>query len=218
MNRGQLRTLVLSWLDDPNGTYFTPAQVNVWLNNAQKEAQKQLVQAGENWYVSKASTTLIQNQDTYSLPLDFLKVNKLAILLSGVTPNQVRQTLTWVTLIELDQVSMTTGTPACYTIRKNCLVIRPIPDNTNTLYLDYTYLVADMNSDLAVPDVPTQYQEYLAVLATIDGFLKDQRDPSPMLTKKDYYLSLMKQDAENRNVDQPRMVVVTEPGSAGYLF
>ena len=40
MTRSDLRTAVLSWADDNQGAYFTAAQVNVWLNMAQREVQK----------------------------------------------------------------------------------------------------------------------------------------------------------------------------------
>lgn len=218
MNQLQLRNLCYSWLDDLNGTYFLPAQVNVWLNNAQREVQKQLIQSGDNWYTIRASTSTVQNQDTYAVPMDFLKINKLEVLLSGQNPNQFRTMVVPVTLVQLDQVSMTAGTPGAYCLRKNCIVMRPIPDNIYTLYLDYTYRVADMTANSSIPDVPAQYHEYLAVLATLDGLTKDGRDPTPMLTKKDYYLSLMKQDSNDRNVDAPRTVVVTDGCDFGTLY
>ncbi len=218
MNLGQLRTLCLSWLDDPSATYFTPAQVNVWLNNAQRECQKQLIQAGQQWYTTFVSTTLVLNQDTYAVPTDFLKVNKMQVLLSGVTPNQNRTLINPVTLVQIDQVSMTTGTPAAYAMRKNSFVLRPIPDQALTLYMDYTYRVSEMTTDSSLPDVPNQYHEYLAVLATLDGLFKDQREPQAMMAKKDYYLGLMKQDAAERRIDAAREVVVTDSWDIGVLF
>ncbi len=218
MNLGQLRSLCYSWLDDLNGTYFLPAQVNVWLNNAQRECQKQLIQAGDNWYTIRSSTQTVQNQDTYAVPMDFLKINKLEVLLSGQNPNQYRAMITPVTLVQLDQVSMTSGTPGAYCLRKNCIVMRPIPDNIYTLYLDYTYLVSDMTSDSSIPDVPPQYHQYLAVMATLDGLTKDGRDPSSMMAKRDSYLGLMKQDSQDRNVDCPRTVVVTDGNDIGTLY
>lgn len=217
MNLSDLKNLTWSWLDDPNHTYFTSSQVTTWLNNGLKECQKQLIQAGENFYVTRASTQTIANYDTYALPSDFLKLNKLELLLSGTTPNEVRQTLRFSTLVEIDNVSMTTGTPAAYTLKKNCLLLRPIPDIVYTLYMDYSYLVADMTSDGSIPDVPIQYHEYIAILATIDGLLKDQRDASTFLAKKDFYLSLMKQDAEQRRVDSSREVISTD-ADFGYLW
>ncbi len=218
MQLSDLQTLVLSWLDDPNAGYFTLSQVNVWLNNAQREVQKQLIQAGENWYVVKTSTATVASAETYDLPTDFLKLHKLEVLVSGTTPNEVRQGIMPVTLMQLDQVSMGTGLPEVYCIKKSCLILRPIPDQIYTLYMHYSPRVADMVNSSDQPDVPPQYHEYIAVLATIDGLLKDQRDQSAFLEKKRSYLELMKQDAQNRQVDVPRMVREVEPVSGGYLF
>lgn len=219
MNRGELRTLALSWLDDLAGTYFTESQMNVWLNNAQREVAKQLIQSGEQWYTTRASTGIGPNYTVYTLPEDFLRVDKLQILISGTVPNQNFQLLTPVTLVQLAQLSPPSiGTPSAYAIRKNYLVITPIPSQAYTIYMDYTYRVADMGSDTDIPDVPPQFQEYIAVLAAADGFLKDQRDPSMIMAKKEYYLQLMKQDSQNRNVDAPRMVVATDLSDVTFNF
>lgn len=216
MNFGQLKTMVWTWLDDPNHLYFTDSVVSTWLNNAQKETQKQLIQAGENFYVTKVYANTVADTDTYALPDDFLKLNKLQIATSGTgTVTEVRQGISPVTLVQLDQVSMSTGTPAVHCIRKNCITLRPIPSQAWRIYLDYSYLVADMTEDSNVPDVPEQYHEYLAVLATLDGFLRDRRDPSSMIEKRDFYRDMMKQDAEDRHVDAPREVVVTEEWGSG---
>lgn len=214
----ELQTLVLSWLDDPLAAYFTLPQVKVWLNNAQREAQKQLLQAGENWYVTKVSTSTVTDMESYTLPDDFLKLHKLEFVVSGTGVNEVRQMITPVTLTQLDQVSMTTGQPAVYCLKKDCIILRPIPDQIYTLYMFQSGRVTDMVADGDEPDVPPQYHEYLAILAALDGFLKDQRDPSPFMAKKDGYLAMMKQDENNRTVDVPRMVRETDCWDGGFLF
>lgn len=218
MNFGQLQTLVLSWLDDPLAGYFTIPQISVWLNNAQREAQKQLIQAGSNWYVISAHTNLIQDQDTYVQPENFLKVNRFLVVLSGTGVNTNYQTMSFAPLIQLQTSYAIQGPPSAYAIKKNCFQVRPFPDQNYEVQLDYSYRVGDMTNALDVPDVPDQYQEYIAVLATLDGFLKDQRDPTPFLTKRQYYLDLMKQDAEDRYQDQPKQVLCVDDYSWGYNF
>ena len=211
MNLGQLKTLVCSWLDDPQMTYFTPANLTVWLNNAQRECQKQLIQTGENYYTQKSSTTMVVNQPDYTLPSGFMRCHKLEIVTSGSGVNEVRQMLAPVTLVQLDQVSMSTGQPEAYNIKRNCVSVRPIPDTAFTTYLHWSYEVADMANDTDVPDVPRRYHEYVAVLAALDGFVKDGRDMSQLLAKKESYQQLMKQDAQEVHVDVPRDIIVTEP-------
>ncbi len=67
-----------------------------------------------------------------------------------------------------------------------------------------------MSSDSDTPDCPEDYQEYIAVLATYDCFIKDDRPPTNILTKKAYYENLMKQEMQQRSQQGPRMVVTTE--------
>lgn len=220
MNFGQLQTLVLSWLDDPAGAYFTAPQTNVWINNGQKEVQKLLLATGDLYYATRMSGTTIANQDTYALPADFKKLHKFEIVLGGTGVNQNRQTMTPVTYNQLEQVSQGTGCPAAYNIRRNIVTMRPIPDNIYPMYLHQSYQVVDMVHPADLPDVPEDYTEYIAVLATLDGFLKDQRDPSAFVAaKQDKYKEMLKIDAQQREVSAPRAVVVTEDvGGCGYLF
>lgn len=220
MTFGSLKTLVWSWLDDVNGTYFTPAEVKVWINNAQREVQKLLLQAGENYYVLKMGGLTVTNQDTYQLPTDFRKCHKFEVVLSNAgTVNEVRNTMAPVTYQQLEQVSQSTGSPVAYCIKRNVVVLRPIPDQAYTIYMHQSYRVVDMSVDADLPDVPEDYQEFIAVLATLDGYMKDQRDPSAfIIAKRDYYLNLLKQDADDRDVSAPKSVVVTESFGCGSLF
>src|ERR1044072_4285102 len=88
MNFLQLQSLVSYWLDDLNFGYFTQAQVKVWLNNAQRDTQKRLIKAGQNYYVKYCSTPLVINQRDYVLPSDFKKLHRLEVVVSGSDPNE----------------------------------------------------------------------------------------------------------------------------------
>lgn len=211
MTRAELKTLMLSWLDDPNGGYFTDANLNVWLNNAQKQVQRELIQSGELFYAKEVQTSTVANTNEYTFPTDYLRHHKLEIIQSGTFPNENRIRMQQITPVEASFFGTGTGFPSAYYLKKNSFVLVKCPDQAYTVAMLYSYLVADMTSDADTPDIPTQYHEYIALLAIEDGFLKDQRDPNPMLTmKKEYYRKLMKEDAQNRAVDTPREVVVTQ--------
>lgn len=219
-NLGQLRTLTLSWLDDLNGTYFTPAQVNVWLNNAQRELQKRLIDKGENYYVERLTGTMVVGTDTYTLPTDFKKSHKLEVVVpgtSGVT--EQRRILAPVTYVQIDAVGQTSGFPVAVCFKRNSMILRPIPDQAYTMYLHQSYQVADMVSDSDVPDCPADYAEYLAIRAVLDGLMKDQRQPNDfIMAKKEEYEKMLTIDSQRRDVSAPRMVVSTEDQSFGALY
>lgn len=213
MTRGQLRTLTLGWLNDLSAGFFTEDQINTYLNNAQKEAQKKLLQAGEEYYTICVTTPTVQDQDCYALPGDFRKLNKLKLITSNFgTANENYDLLNYATPVELDAIKGGPGKPSNYTIRRNCVILRRIPDST-PYYLGmlYSYMVADMNSDSEEPDVPAPYHEYLALLATRDGLLRDERAPSnEFLSKLDSYEKLMVEDSKQRDVSAPRYITSTE--------
>ena len=209
----EIQDLVLTWLDDADAGYFTRPQVRRFVNNALRETQKQLIQSGESWYLKCVQTNTIANKDAYALPADFLKLHRLEIITSGdgTQIQDAKAVLLPMTPMESTSVPTGPGTSSVYYLKKNCLVLKSVPDRSYPIRLLYSYAASDMVIDTEIPDVPVPYQEYLAVLATIDGFMKDQRDASQFLAgKKSSYETLMKQDANNRNVDFPRSIVRTE--------
>lgn len=213
MTRGELRGLVLSWLDDLNAGYFTEDQVNVWLNNAQYEVQKQLLDCGELWYMTCSTANTVANVGEYSLPADFAKANRLELLIAGTMTGPVGQQ-TWSAILpsslnEGAVMNYGTSQPQLVTIGRDCLILRPIPDIAYPMRLWYSYLVDPMNNDLQVPDVPPQYHEYIAVIAAWDGYMKDQRNPTIMDEKRKYYKDMMQKDQIQRNRSKPRHVIRT---------
>lgn len=220
MNLGQLRGLTLQWLDDLEAGYFTPTQVNLWLNNAQKEAQKRLLQAGQNYYLICKETTFTINQQEYVLPSDFRKLHRLEVIVSGWgTINESKYMVSPMTLNQEDLVNLTPGDPAFYVLKKSRVKVFPAPSVGYHVRLFYSYLVEDMVVDTDVPDVPEAYHEYLACLATQDGFMRDGRVPDLILKKIAEYEKQMDQDANERLVDQPRQIVETgENAQHGQFF
>lgn len=214
MNLGQLKTLVSVWLDDVNFGYFTEPQITVWLNNAQRECQKLLLQAGQNYYTKEVVTSTVVNQQDYILPTDFFDLNRVAVISAGTGPTATQYPLVYITLNQRDLVTNQAGYPQYYTLVRNRMSLFPVPNQAQSLLLTYSYLVEDMTLDSDVPDVPPEYHEFLAVLATIDGFIRDGRDMSPMMAKRAYYENMLKQAAQERNLDSPRTIVVT--GDYGY--
>lgn len=197
-------------LDDLNFGYFTLPQVKRWLNNAQFEAQKILIQSDESWFMKCVQTTCLVGQSDYVLPEDFLKTKRVQIVENTNTSNEIRTQIFPIVLSEQARFPTSNDYPATYYIKKNRLVMVPPPDNTYTIRLDYTYRLAELVNNYDVSEIPIQYHEYVVLLAAIDGFLKDDRSPSSLLAKKTWYEDLFKKDAEDRKIDAPRQVVVTK--------
>lgn len=210
MTFSSLQSMVSYIVDDLNFGYFTQAQVQFWLNNAQKEVQKKLLQTPGNWYAVPYQTLTVLNQTDYPLPSNFLKMHRVELVLSGTPPNEIKQTIAPMTIQEQDLCPTGNGTPSGHYFRQNTMVIDPAPDTGGQiLRIYYSYLVADMVNPTDVPDVPYQYQELIGLLAAHDAFIKDGRDPTPLLGKMAYYDTLFKQDAEQRTIEEGRQIATT---------
>ncbi len=214
-----LRTLVSQWVDDPQNGYFTVPTLNLFLNNAQREVQKLLIQAEDSYYTKLVTTFTVQNQQDYALPDDLLKLTRLEVIASGTGITADRRLMTNITINQQGMIGAQSGLPYVYYWQKSRLSLLPVPDNIYVLNLYYDYLVTDMILDGDVPDVPQDFHEYIAVLAAFDCFIKDDRISANITMKKDYYEKLLKQMAEDRDISGPRMVVMTEDwNGSGSLF
>lgn len=218
MNFVQLQTLTSTWLDDLNNGYFTLPQIKVWLNNAQIEAQKELISSGNTWYLKPIQTTCVYGQADYVLPQDFRILNRLEVISSGTGLSENSNALQNLTLNQKDFFQSGAGLPQAYLMKKNRIVLMPPPDNTYILRMYYSPMVADMVNDTDAPDVPAQYQEYLAILATLDGMMRDGRDTTMVMAKKAYYQAMMTTDMNERNKDSPRSIVETGSGMGSYYY
>ena len=163
MNFGEQKNLVAFWLDDLSFGYFTEAQIERWLNQAQREVQKMLLQAGENFYLKVAYTTLVANQGDYALPDDFLKVQRLELVNQGTFPNEDTTELDNITLSQKNIAGNNTGTPSFFYLTKNRLVILPTPDSAKRINLYYSQKVSDLTADGETMDIPEQYHEFPCV-------------------------------------------------------
>lgn len=221
MTRAEMRALVLFWLDDRDGGYFLTADVNILLDNGQREVQKLLLEAGEDFYTICAETSTVASQRDYALPSDFIKLMRLERITQGSDDTASTERLYPLTRNEIDVATYNTqgasqGLPYNYVINKDTFSVYPVPDSVKTLRLWYAHRVVDIASDGATPDCPEDYHEFIAILAARDCFLKDGRPLSPIESKLGYYEKLLKQVSESRADDSPRMVVAT-PGGFGSL-
>lgn len=212
MTRAEIRTLASVWLDDVSNGYFTTPQLNVWINQAQREVQKLLLNAGNEYYTTCAYTSTVADQSRYAFPTDFIKLLRLSYVINdtGDPDTSTYQRLYEITRNEQDNMVLNpSGDPVGYIINQSTFTLKPCPNRVLTLHMDYAYRVADLSGDSQVPDVPEDYHEYIAILAARDGFLRDGRDLGPIEAKLGYYEKLLKQNAQQRTQDSPRSVVRT---------
>jgi hypothetical protein len=175
MTLSEARTYVSQLVDDPDQTYFTPAVLNLFLNQSLKETQKLLCAAGNNWYLKLVRRDMVGNQRDYLLPCDFLYLNRLEIR-QGTPPNQDRQVLMSITLNQQTEFADYSDPPACFYLEKEYLILVPAPQNNSWgLYLWYSYLVPELLMDSDEADLPEEFNEFWCQKAANLCFIKDDR-------------------------------------------
>lgn len=217
MNFGDLKDYVARNVDDKNFGYFTETDIGVRVNLAQKELQKRLISANDQYFAICVKTNTVANQKTYTLPSDFLQIIRLERVISGsgdlantqqilpITPNQVNN---------YPYGLNSGGTPNNYYFQNRTIILVPTPNVVQEIRLYYSYIVDDMvnDSDEPDPNIPENLQEYIGVLATRDCLFQDNREITPIELKLKHYETLLKEIAAQRNADVSRMVVVTDSG------
>lgn len=218
MTRSEIRAYILTLLDDPTSGYFDATTLNLWINLAQREVQKHLIQAGNNYYVTPVQSLTVLDQADYVLPTDFITLHRLEVIVTGTGVNENRQALGEITTNQQDLVQITSGIPTNYYIKKNRVTVSPTPDNAYVIRLYYSPRVADLAADNETPDVPEQFMEYVAILAAYNGFIKDDRAPENLVAKKQRYEELLTKMANDRTQDVSRQVVITQNWDSGMYW
>lgn len=217
-NLAGLRTLIASWVDDKNQTYFDAATLNNWILYAQRQVQFELLGAGQNWYVIPKETTTVAGQSDYILPSDFISLQRVEYVQSGTGSQENRIPLTSLTAGQQDLVPIILAPPENYYLKKDRITLFPTPDKAYTLRIYYSPLIVDVANDSDVPDVPNEFIEYVAIVAAFNAYIKDDRAPENLIAKKAEYKEILKKMASQRKQDAARRVVDTQAYDYGAYY
>lgn len=210
MTKSEIVTYFLQLMDDPFGGYYTTTFTDLAANLAQEEVQKHLLMAGELYYVKQVQASTVQNQQDYIWPQDLLKLNRVEIITSGVTPNQIIQEITPITLNQMGAFSQTTGTPSNYCLKQDRFSLYPIPDSIWTLNLYYSYKIAALTSNSQTPDIPEIYHKVISAYMARMGKVKADTDMTNVNMLIMPFEKEMDELAQQRQYQTPRRVIETD--------
>ena len=126
-NYTELQTAVTNWLDRSD---ISSDRIKEFITLAEVRIGRRLRVRGIE---TRSTSPMVAGQEYYSLPSDFLEARRIKINTNPVnylvyrTPEQLSK----------EYPSSTTGTPKVYTIIGTEFQLKPIPDSTDDLEIDY---------------------------------------------------------------------------------
>ena len=205
----ELRVRVSTWLKDKNNGFHTVADVNSYINDAMREVHRLLVQAAQNFFFKCQKAQFVAGACEYFLPSDFIKCERLEVVLSQNDGADVTKALMPISLNEQNNYPQSKGIPDFYCLIGNKIKFFPIPNDDLFIKITYTYRLADMTLDNETPAIPEEFQEMIALLATKSGIITDG-EANPRLDEKiQMYMNTLKAAAASRVRQTGRRIIMT---------
>ena len=169
----QLRTSAYRRADQEDLTErFPTTEVTDYVNEGIGELWDMLVAAnGYSYYGVKSTIPLVNNQNSYSLPADFYKLQKVIFIGSTLGGR-----LELSRLSEADEVALMTSrsmVPLFYRVRAAYLDVYPAPFGTGSLELGYVPCATKLVNDTDTFDGINGFEEYVVCYAARRMAIKD---------------------------------------------
>ncbi|MFQ5582763.1 MAG: hypothetical protein ACE5F3_09095 [Mariprofundaceae bacterium] len=209
MNRGEIRSMARTWLNEATAGFFSDAELNSFINVSNQKLNRTIISYDPNVFTVSSTFSTVAGTKAYTLPADFQKMVRLESYLAS-DPNDI---------IKLDEITFPriegggiwpvseNGKPSRYFIRSNQMEFIPIPDAVYTLRIYYDNAKPDLNLDTDIPASPTDFHYLIAMQTAILAVPKNQGDYADNLARmySEGKESLM-ESLMGRDGDDPEMV------------
>jgi hypothetical protein len=160
VNVAEIQTYIKRQFGDESGVQVTDADIIRWINSA----QKQIVLQNESLLEETVTTNSVLGQQSYSLPVDLLKLRGIQYRASTTT---AYFRLKGYSLAEFNEKAdgwdgtTESGNPICYTIYENNITVFPIPDTSIAaafkVYYNRKPVAVSLTTD--TPELPELYHD-----------------------------------------------------------
>lgn len=209
---------------DDSSTFFTDTELLGFLNLVQQEIQQEIIRAGEDYFITQTTISIVADTSAYDLPGDFIKMRRVQdgrfqspIVIEPVTLNDPQFT----SFPQIIQGS--NGVPREYYIKGTQIVFRPTPNFTTASAVTIHYVVR--TPDFASSDstqsltIPVQWQRAVVWGITKYALFKQQTPDNFADNEYTKALKDIRQQADGRQSQKSRSVrrVKSRSGLRGYF-
>ena len=204
--RAELRTAIRQRADMENTTFVADTEINEFLAQSLLELQDFLATVyGADFIYTTDTISTVAGTSAYSLPADFLRLNRVSIVFDSIAyPFRRLESASVNQVIDVSQQQWTAATDLQYRITPDSIAFLPIPAAIYTVDLDYVPRMA-MAAD-STPNPLGGYDEYLVLDGAIKCLTKEQSDTGPLMLQKQALQQRIMRDAPPMDRGNPPMI------------
>ena len=204
-----LRTRARQRADMEGSLFVSDAELNQLINTSVAELYDLLVSVNSEYYLSSQTLTLIPGTDTYSLPVDFYKLQGV----DGIIDSQGNAyTLRPFNFAERNNALYTTAASGPivslrYRLLGQNMRFIPVPSAAGSIKLWYISIPTPLALDTDTFDGINGWEEYVIVDAAMKMLIKEESDVSALMSEKQGLTARINTMASSRDSGTPDRVV-----------
>lgn len=184
MNRGQVRSLVRIWLNEPTEGFWTDSELNVLINIADKVLNTLIRSLKSDYFTTPKTFTTTANSKSYAWPTDFAGLLRLEHYSTSNPSKDIEE----ITILEWPHTQVSgewlyndTGKPKKYIPFGDHYDLWPIPDAAYPIRIYFDQIKADFTQDTDIPSSPAEYHDMIAIWTVILALPKNHEDPGEFI-------------------------------------
>lgn len=179
MNRGEIRTLVRTYLNEPTAAFWTDAELNTAIGVASIKCHNMIKNLTRYHFTTRVTFPLVAGDDWYQLPGDCKDIKLVTKIMSSNDDEEVPlyrapsdNPFPFSDVVSSVQNSSDEG-PQTYWIIGGSMRFLPMPSSAMTIRIYYEARITAMTSDANTPNFDTDYHDMAAKWAAIEAAVKD---------------------------------------------
>lgn len=196
-----LKEQTRSRADQQNSQFIKDAELVDFINGSASSLYDLLVETAEDYYVQMIQIPIIQGTNEYSLPSLFYKVLGVDYYVNSKPVPMSRFNFR-----DRHLYNYLDARPEIvrYAVWGNQLVFKPKAPQIATVNLWYVPAITKLVNDSDVLDGVNGWEEYIILDAAIKCMVKEESDPSALLTQLNLVKDRIKTMAKDRDQGEPR--------------
>ncbi|MDF2457669.1 MAG: hypothetical protein K0S79_85 [Nitrospira sp.] len=180
MNRGAVRTLVRTYLNEPQAAFWTNATLNTLINVATRKVHILIKNVSRYHFTTRVTFPTVAGSEWYQLPSDCKDIKHVSKIIAA-NDNQEAP----LTRAPSDNAFAFTDSPLVdngsndnpnqYWIMGTSMRLIPKPTSVVTIRIYYEARIADMTDDANTPACDEDYHDMIAKWAAIEAASKDEK-------------------------------------------